>query len=121
MPKNYVRVIGIRSYAFHGCLKEETQIGGDFETDVVMQCDFEESAQTDDLTKTINYVDVNRIVVEEMAIRADLIETVGRRIVNRLKQEIPMIEKVEVTIHKINPPLNGDVKEVSITIKDRNR
>lgn len=116
MPKNIIRVTGIRSYAFHGCLEEEAKIGGEFVTDVIMECDFEESAIHDDLTKTINYVDVNQIVEQEMAIRADLIETVGRRIVNRLKKEINMIDKVEVTVHKINPPINGDVKEVSITI-----
>ena len=76
------------------------------------------AAEQDTLADTIDYVDVNRIVVEEMAIRSKLIEHVGQRILNRMKNELNGIEALKVKITKICPPINGDVATVAILIED---
>ena len=115
---NKVSVIGIQAFSFHGCLDEEAKIGNEYIIDVELITDFKESAMQDDLSKTIDYVIVNRIVEEEMAIRSKLIETVGYRILARLKKETFMLEKASITIKKINPPINGNVDYVSITIEE---
>lgn len=119
MTKHTIEVIGIKTYSFHGCLPEETKIGGKYEVDVKMVTDFSAAAANDDLTKTIDYVTVNKIVEEEMAIPAKLIETVGKRIVNRVKQEVAVLLEIKVVIKKICPPINGDVHYVSIEIEER--
>ena len=111
-----IDVTGIRLYANHGCLEEEKLIGGQYTVDVSLTTDFTAAAQEDDLTKTIDYVVVNRIVTEEMAIRSKLIEHVGQRIVDRLKASFPDLHAVKVTVTKHCPPINGDVDRVSITI-----
>lgn len=116
--KHTVEVTGIKLYAFHGCLPEEAKIGGHYEVDVQIITDFSEAAQTDDLSKTVDYVDVNRIVKEEMAIRSKLIEHVGQRIVTRIKKELSNIESLRVKINKLTPPINGDVNKVAIIIED---
>ena len=116
--KNLVHVNGIKLYGFHGCLPEEEKIGGFYRVDVMLSTDFSEAALTDDLSKTIDYVDVNRIVTEEMSIRSKLIEHVGQRIINRLKEDIKAIKNVQLTVTKISPPINGDVDNVAITIGD---
>lgn len=109
-------VEGIRVYAYHGCLKEEGLIGTDYTVDVTMETDFTVAAQTDDLTKTIDYVVVYQIVKEQMAIRSNLIEQVGQRIVNELKATFSSILKMDVKVTKHNPPMNGNVERVSIVI-----
>jgi dihydroneopterin aldolase len=86
--KHTIEVNGIKIYAFHGCLPEEEKIGGHYTVDVMLNTDFTLAALNDDLDKTIDYVDVNRIVCEEMAIRSKLIEHVGQRILDRFKKEI---------------------------------
>lgn len=111
-----IKVTGIKCYANHGCLPEETAIGGHYIVDVVLFTDFTAAAQNDDLSKTIDYVDVARIVNEEMAIPSKLIETVGQRIITRFGSELNGLENVTLEIHKINPPINADVKEVSIVM-----
>ena len=113
-----IEVNGIKCYAHHGCLPEETAIGGHYLVDVRMRTNFSIAAQNDDLSKTINYVDVNRIVVEEMDIPSKLIEHVGQRIVNRLKSEVKSIQKLRVKIIKLTPPINGDVDNVAIIIEE---
>jgi dihydroneopterin aldolase len=86
--KHKIEVNGIQLYAFHGCLEEEARIGGKYTVDVLITTDFSDAAKSDDLSKTVDYVVVNAIVTEEMAIRSKLIEHVGLRILNRLKAEI---------------------------------
>ena len=116
--KHLIEVNGIKLHAFHGCLDEESRIGGNYRVDVVMKTDFSEAAANDDLEKTITYVQTNRIVAEEMAIRSKLIEHVGQRIVTRLMKETPNLFGVRVKVTKICPPINGDVDNVAIIIED---
>ena len=116
--KHTIEVNGIKIYAFHGCLDEEGKIGGNYIVDIMLNTDFTLGAHNDDLKYTIDYVDVNRIVKEEMAIRSKLIEHVGQRIVERLKTELNGISRLKVKITKITPPINGDVENVAIIIEE---
>lgn len=116
--KHKIFVNGIKCYAFHGCLPEEGRIGGNYKVDIEIGTNFSKAAEHDTLTDTIDYVDVNRIVVEEMAIRSKLIEHVGQRILTRIKTELKGIEALKVKITKICPPINGDVDSVAIIIED---
>jgi 7,8-dihydroneopterin aldolase/epimerase/oxygenase len=119
MPiKHTIEVNGIKLYAHHGCLPEEEAIGGHYVVDVSMTTNFSEAALYDRLDKTIDYVDVNLIVKEEMAIRAKLIEQVGQRIMQRLKAEINGLHTAKVKVTKISPPINGDVDNVAIIIEE---
>lgn len=116
--KHIVEVNGIKLYAFHGCLPEEEKIGGDYLVDIYLETDFSEAAKTDDLTKTIDYVIINRIVKKEMAIRSKLIEHVGQRIFEKIKIEVKSIDFLRVKVIKVCPPINGDVNNVAIIIEE---
>jgi dihydroneopterin aldolase len=116
--KHTIEVNGIKLYAFHGCLPEEGRIGGHYLVDVSLQTDFTEAAISDELIKTVDYVDINKIVKEEMAIRSKLIEHVGQRIFNRIKKEIKNVDKLRIKVIKICPPINGDVENVAIIIEE---
>jgi dihydroneopterin aldolase len=116
--KHTIEISGIKIYAFHGCLAEEERIGGNYVVDVMLNTDFSDAAISDQLEHTIDYVDVNRIVAQEMAIRSKLIEHVGQRIVNRLRDEIKNIDYLMVRITKITPPINGNVDKVAIKIEE---
>jgi dihydroneopterin aldolase len=114
--KHKIEVNGIQLYAFHGCLEEEARIGGKYSVDVLITTDFSDAAKSDDLSKTVDYVTVNKIVVEEMAIRSKLIEHVGLRILKRLVSEITHPAAYKVRIVKISPPINGDVLNVIVEL-----
>jgi dihydroneopterin aldolase len=115
--KHKIEVNGIKLYAFHGCLEEEARIGGHYVVDVTISTDFSLAAETDDLSKTVDYVHINAIVKEEMAIRSKLIEHVGQRIFSRIKNELKGVSELSVKITKISPPINGDVSNVAILIE----
>jgi dihydroneopterin aldolase len=115
--KHSIEVTGIKLYAFHGCMDEEARIGGNYIVDVYLETDFSEAALNDELSQTIDYVQINAIVTTEMAIRSKLIEHVGQRIWTRLTNEINGIIYLKLKIRKLIPPINGNVDEVAICIE----
>lgn len=115
-----IKVENIKLYAFHGCLNEEALIGSDYRVDVTVYADLSKSSLTDDLNDTVDYVLLNKIVAEEMAIRSKLLEEVGQRILNRIFKESTLVTKADVSVSKINPPIGGNVEKVTILLsKDR--
>ena len=112
-----IHLEAIQLYAYHGCLPEEALIGSNYSVDVMMETDFTEAAKSDDLSQTIDYCVVFNIVKEEMAIRANLLENVATRIVKRLKNELKELHKVTISVTKLNPPMNGNVKGVAIIVE----
>jgi dihydroneopterin aldolase len=111
-----IQVNNIKLYAFHGCLEEEAKIGSDYRVDVAIKADLKKSAKTDDLIDTVDYVHLNHIVKEEMAIRSKLLEEVAQRILDRFFKELRMIRKAKISVAKINPPIGGNVQEVVIIL-----
>ena len=112
-----IRLNNIRVHAQHGCLKEESVIGSDYRVDLEVKSNLETPAQTDRLTDTVDYVHLNRIVKEEMAIKSKLLEHVAKRILDRIFSEIPSVENAQVSVSKINPPIGGDVESVAVILE----
>jgi dihydroneopterin aldolase len=111
-----IEVEGIKLFGYHGCLDEEGKIGTDYRVNVTVWGDLSRPAQTDDLQDTLDYVIINRIVTEEVAIRSKLIEHVAQRILDRLLAEMPATQKAEIKLSKLYPPINGDVESVSVVM-----
>ena len=111
-----VRLDNIRLYAFHGCMKEEGVIGSDYRVDLEVRADLKKAAASDRLSDTVDYVQLHAIIREEMGIRSKLLETVAARIMERIFREVPPVESVEIAISKINPPLGGDVQQVTVIL-----
>ncbi|WP_338646722.1 dihydroneopterin aldolase [Flavobacterium sp. KS-LB2] len=113
-----IKLKNIRTYSYHGCLIEEGKIGSDYTVNLEVKTDLRKSSISDDLKDTVDYVLLNRIVVEEMAIRSDLLEHVAHRILTRIFEEIPEISRIVVAVSKLNPPIGGDVEAVTIEMEE---
>ena len=111
-----IHIQGIKLYAFHGCLEEEAKIGADYEVDVWVDFDFSSAASTDILTKTVDYVAIYDIVKKQMAIRSRLLEHVGKRIYDEIIRYYKTITSLKVSVSKLNPPMNGNVSKVTVTV-----
>lgn len=114
---DYIELENIRCYAYHGCLVEESKIGSDYRVDLIVKTDLAPSALSDDLADTVDYVHLNAIVKEEMAIRAKLLEHVAKRILDRIGNELPTVAHAKVAVAKLNPPIGGDVASVKIRMQ----
>ena len=107
----------IKIYAFHGCMKEETRIGSDYIINLNVKADLQNAAISDRLEDTVNYVDLLKIVNEEMAISSKLLEHVAERIVSRILRTMKMVNNLQVKVAKQNPPINGNISAVTIIRK----
>ncbi|MDY0780606.1 dihydroneopterin aldolase [Tenacibaculum sp. IB213877] len=116
-----IRVNNIKVFTNHGCLDEEAKIGSEYRVDIEVKANLLKSAKTDILKHTVDYVHLNKIAKEEMAIRSKLLEHVAQRIINRIFKEISMVKKATVSVAKINPPIGGNVGEVEIILSKKRK
>jgi len=113
-----IKLKNIRTFSYHGCLIEEGKIGSDYSVDLEISTNLKQSSETDNLKDTVDYVHLNKIVVEEMAIRSNLLEHVAKRIIDRALAEIETVSRIKVGVSKINPPIGGDVEAVTIEMEE---
>ena len=98
-----IKLQNIRTFSFHGCLGEEAKIGSDYRVDLEIKTDLRKSSLSDDLKDTVDYVLLNKIVVEEMSVRSKLLEHVAERILTRIFKEIPAVSRILLAVSKLNP------------------
>jgi dihydroneopterin aldolase len=113
-----IKLQNIRTFSYHGCLEEEAKIGSNYRVDLEIKCDLRKSSHSDELIDTVDYVLLNQIVVEEMAIRSKLLEHVAQRIIERIFKEIASVSRIILSVSKLNPPIGGDVEAVSIEMEE---
>jgi 7,8-dihydroneopterin aldolase/epimerase/oxygenase len=103
-------------YAYHGHYKEEQIVGNRFLVDLTIETDMDIAARTDDLRDALNYQSAYEIVNKEMQKKSRLLENVATRILNSLYQNLKGVKKATVKVSKINPPLGGKTRSVSVTL-----
>ena len=112
-----IRLNNIRIHAFHGAIPTENVVGADYIVNVEVKVDWGDAAKNDDLTKTINYAEINDIVREEMHKQRILIETVAESIIDRIIQTFAQAEEAEVSVAKLNPPMTGQIDSAEVIVR----
>jgi dihydroneopterin aldolase len=112
-----ISIEGMEFFAYHGCFKEEQVIGTKFRIDLFLEVDTSTAEKSDHLKDTVNYHSVFQLVKKEMETPSKLLEHVGRRILERIKQEFNTVEHARIKIRKLNPPLGGKMDFVSLEME----
>ena len=114
-----IKIKTIRLFSNHGCMEEEAQIGSHYAVDICVKTSLKKSSYSDNLKDTVDYVKIHQIVKNQMLIRSKLIEHVAKRIIDELFVEFKQIKKIKISVSKLNPPIEGDVKKVSAILKEK--
>ena len=101
-------------YAYHGHFEEEQKIGTRFSVDLTMEVDTSKAELSDELDDTVDYSAVYQVVKEQMMIPSKLLEHVGRRILNTIKERFPDVKDAQLKVRKMNPPLGGKMAFVAL-------
>lgn len=121
MTQNVIRLKNAQFYAYHGAFEEEQSIGGKFEADVDIHTDFSEAAESDDLNKTVNYLEVYKFIDKIVHQKKYyLIETLATEIADNLLKSFPKIHKVCVRLRKNNVPIGGLIDYVEAEVIKEN-
>ena len=103
-------------YAHHGHYTGENIIGGRFRVDVVIDTDISKAAASDDLKDAVDYSRVYELVKTEMKQISHILEHLATRITDAIYAEFGHVNRVTVTVSKLNPPVGGKMDRFSVTV-----
>ncbi len=117
---NVIRLKNAVFYAYHGAMQDEQNLGGKFEVDLEMHCDFSAAAETDSLTKTVDYEKAYSFI-QKMFLEKKyyLLETLATRIARGLLREFHSVDQVLVRLRKPHPPVKGVVDYVEVEVTEK--
>ncbi len=115
-----IYIEGIKVYAYHGVLYEENKIGCYYNIDITIKTCLLKASTSDNLDDTINYVRITDIVQNIMKTSVKLLEYATHKINTTLIESFPQIKHIKTKLSKINPPVNGEVKQISIILEQEN-
>lgn len=114
--RDRIRLDGLRARGHHGVLPAERRDGQDFLVDVVLHLDLRAAAATDDLASTVDYGELaERLAAVVAGEPVDLLETLAGRLAE-VCLELPLVRRVEVTVHKPQAPIRVPFADVSVTV-----
>jgi dihydroneopterin aldolase len=111
-----IAIQGAEFFAYHGFYPEEQKLGTKFIVDVEVSFMPAGNIKEDKISNTVDYEKVYNIVCDEMKNTRKLIETVAQSIADGVKEKYNFVDKIRVSIRKVNPPLDGKVDFSSIVI-----
>ena len=104
-------------YSFHGHYREEQIVGNRFLVDLEIETDLEVPAGSDQLDDAVNYQMAYQLIKKEMRRKkSNLLENIGKRILDALYGEMKGINKATIRIRKMHPPMGGPIKSVGVTM-----
>lgn len=112
----YIHLNGLKLFAFHGVMPQESKTGAEYTIDIRLKTDFSTAAETDRLEGTVNYAEVYRRIKEEMEIPSHLLEHVSFRIARRLMNDFPTLTEIRICLYKQNPPMGADCRQVGTEV-----
>ena len=113
---SYILLENIRFFANHGVAPQQTTVGNEFVVSLRLKTDIARAMESDDVADTVNYAEIHQAVKEEMDILSKLLEHVAGRIVRRLFNDFPTIERIDLKLSKRNPPMGADIETAGVEV-----
>ena len=119
MPKKKViiELENMKFYAYHGHYEVEQTVGNHFMVSLLAETDGTKAANSDRLKDALDYQQLYQLVREEMEKPSHLLEHVAGRIIDRVEAEFGQVTRSRVKISKMNPPMGGEMQQVSVTLE----
>lgn len=111
----HIELENARFFAYHGFYPEEQILGNEYYLSIKTQYNFAE-LETEELDHTVNYEVLYQIAEDAMSKPKKLLETVANDILNEITGRFPVVNLVEVSIVKVNPPFGGDKANAKVSL-----
>ena len=113
----FIHLEDMEFYAYHGCFKEEQIAGNRFTVNLTLETDMEKASETDKIEDALNYQVAYQLVKREIFIKSHLLENVAKRILDALFHEFSQLKLAKVKVSKMNPPMGGAMRCVSVEME----
>ncbi len=109
----------MRFHTCHGALPHEQHVAQEFWVDVSMDLNLGPAGESDRLADTVNYGEAAALVEKiMMGPPVRLLETLATRIYHGVRDLDPRIERVEVRVVKVDPPIGVPSGGVEVMVGD---
>jgi dihydroneopterin aldolase len=113
-----ILVRDLQVFAHHGLLPEEKTLGQRFAIDITAFLDLAEAGRTDDLARSISYVELIETATATLTRdRFDLIEAAAEAVAAALLAGFPAVERVAVELRKPGAPIDAVFAHVGVAIE----
>ncbi len=115
--RDRITLRGLRARAHHGVYAFERERGQTFLVDAVLELDTTAAAADDDLRRTVNYAELATQLYGVLTGEpVHLLETLAQRLADVCLVS-PLVEAVEITVHKPQAELGVPFDDVTVTIR----
>ncbi|NPA45045.1 MAG: dihydroneopterin aldolase [Chlorobi bacterium] len=111
-----IEIEGMEFYAYHGHYEEEQIVGNKFLINLKIDTDCSKASESDDIEDAVNYQTAYKIIKAEMQKKSNLLENIAGRILDALHEKFKNVNSITIKVSKINPPMGGKIKKVSVTL-----
>ena len=112
-----IRIDGLKVFAYHGVLEEESISGQDFFINAVLKLSLQQAGLDDDLEQSVSYAEVCEVIAELMREkRFKLIEACAENIAAMLFNKYSGLQELELEVKKPQAPINEEFGCVSVRI-----
>jgi dihydroneopterin aldolase len=105
-------------FAHHGIHKEEQLTANSFEVNLDVMYD-EKKSKFDNINDTIDYVSLYEIIKKRMHVITPLMEKICKEIISKIKKQYPFISEVNISIRKLQVPVENFQGKVGVTMNKR--
>lgn len=116
LKSSFVCLNNVRFHARHGVMPQERVTGGEFVVNIRAGYSVEKAMESDNVGDTLNYALLYDIIAEEMQKPSCLLENVAYRIGKNVFERIPLVESIDITVAKLNPPMSGDIGHAAVEL-----
>ena len=113
-----VQLQSLQFHAYHGVYQGEPKTGNNYEVNLTVAYN-EKGHNIHQLKDIINYEDLYEIVRKRMSIAAPLLEEVAEGIILKIKHQYSYVTEANVSINKLQAPIEGFQGKVGITFHKR--
>ncbi len=108
----------VRFFSPIGFYEEEQILGNEFFVSVSVSFPFK-NPDAENIENTVNYEELYSILVDVMGPKRKLLESAAEDILNKIVEEFPHVQLVDIAIRKINPPFGGDIAKSVVSLNYR--
>lgn len=113
---DYITITGLKIFAHHGVLEEETKNGQDFYVNAKLYYDMSRAAQTDEVTDAVHYGEVCQLMTDFLQKNTyKLLERVVAETMKAVLLAFPMLNGMEMELCKPQAPIPLPFGNVSVT------
>lgn len=114
---DFIFVTGVAVHAYHGVMPHEAKVGQTFKLDIKLGLDLAKASYSDKLANTVSYDKIVEVASRAFcAQRYRLLEAAAGAVAGMILADFPVIDSVQVTVHKPHAPIAATFDDVGISI-----